>query len=47
VFFWVFRPLLADIQVGGIAPFANLSDPTRGGRDRLFIVPVDRAKGLF
>jgi sodium-dependent dicarboxylate transporter 2/3/5 len=49
VFLWVFRPLLADVAVGGIAPFANLSDAgiAVAAAIALFIVPVDRAKGIF
>jgi solute carrier family 13 (sodium-dependent dicarboxylate transporter), member 2/3/5 len=49
VFFWVFRPLLADIEVGGIAPLRNLSDPVIAvaAAIALFIFPVDREKGIF
>jgi len=49
VFFWVFRPLLADIEVGGIAPLANLSDAVIAvaAAIALFIIPVDRKRGLF
>jgi len=49
VFFWVFRPLLADVAIGGVKPFANLSDAVIAvaAAIALFIVPVDRAKGIF
>jgi sodium-dependent dicarboxylate transporter 2/3/5 len=49
VFFWVFRPLLGDIEIGGVAPLANLSDPVIAvaAAIALFIVPVDREKGVF
>ena len=49
VFFWVFRPLLADLELGGVQPLANLSDSVIAvaAAIALFIVPVDRAKGLF
>ena len=47
VFFWVFRPLLAGIEVGGVAPLANLSDAVIAvaAAIALFIIPVDRAQG--
>ena len=49
VFCWIFRPLLADVEVGGVAPLANLSDAAIAvaAAIALFIVPVDRAKGIF
>lgn len=49
VFFWVFRPLLAGIKVGGIAPLANLSDAVIAvaAAIALFIIPVDRERRLF
>ena len=49
VFLWVFRPLLAGIRVGGIAPLANLSDAVIaiGAAIALFIIPVDRERRLF
>jgi sodium-dependent dicarboxylate transporter 2/3/5 len=49
VCFWVFRPLLQDVELGGHQPFANLSDSVIAvaAAIALFIVPVDRAKGIF
>lgn len=49
VFFWIFRALLVDIAIGGVKPFANLSDTVIAvaAAIALFIVPVDRAKGIF
>jgi sodium-dependent dicarboxylate transporter 2/3/5 len=49
VFCWIFRPLLAGIEVAGVAPLANLSDAVIAvaAAIALFIVPVDRAKGIF
>jgi sodium-dependent dicarboxylate transporter 2/3/5 len=49
VFLWVFRPLLAGIKVGGIAPLANLSDAVIAvaAAIALFIIPVDRERRLF
>jgi sodium-dependent dicarboxylate transporter 2/3/5 len=47
VFGWVFRPLLVDVHVGGVAPLAQLSDAgvAIAAALALFIIPVDRAKG--
>ena len=49
IFCWIFRPLLADIRIGGVAPLANLSDPVIAvaAAIALFLVPVDRARGIF
>jgi solute carrier family 13 (sodium-dependent dicarboxylate transporter), member 2/3/5 len=49
VFCWVFRPLLADLHVAGVAPLAHLSDTgiAVAAAIALFILPVDRAKGIF
>jgi len=48
-FLWVFRPLLAQIEVGGIAPLARLSDTgiAVGAAIALFLFPLDRPKRLF
>jgi sodium-dependent dicarboxylate transporter 2/3/5 len=47
-FCWVFRPVLADIAVAGVAPFAYLSDAgiAVAAAIALFVIPVDRAKGV-
>ncbi|HYQ98581.1 MAG TPA: DASS family sodium-coupled anion symporter [Casimicrobiaceae bacterium] len=44
---WIFRPLLADIAIGGAKPLAQLSDAGVAilAALALFIIPVDRAKG--
>ena len=49
VFCWIFRPLLSDIDVAGITPLARLSDPVIAvaAAIALFVLPVDRAKGIF
>jgi sodium-dependent dicarboxylate transporter 2/3/5 len=49
VFCWIFRPLLADIEVAGIAPLANLSDAgiAVAAAIALFVLPVDRARGVY
>ncbi len=49
VFFWVFRPLLAGIAIGGVKPLTGLSDTVIavGAALALFLFPVDRAKGVF
>jgi len=49
VFAWVFRPLLAEVTVAGMRPFAALSDAgiAVGAALALFLLPVDREKGLF
>lgn len=49
VFCWVFRPLLADITVAGVAPLANLSDAVIAvaAAIALFVIPVDRARGVY
>lgn len=49
VFCWVFRPLLAGLELGGMRPFENLSDPVIAvaAAIALFLVPVDYAKGIF
>jgi sodium-dependent dicarboxylate transporter 2/3/5 len=48
VFFWVFRPVLADVSVAGVAPFAKFSDAGIAvmAAIALFLIPVDRAKGV-
>ena len=49
VFCWIFRPLLADVRVAGFAPLANLSDAVIAvaAALALFLVPIDRARGIF
>jgi sodium-dependent dicarboxylate transporter 2/3/5 len=49
VLLWIFRPLLAGIEVAGMRPLAALSDAgiAVGAAMALFLFPVDRAKGLF
>ncbi|MCX7893008.1 MAG: DASS family sodium-coupled anion symporter [Burkholderiales bacterium] len=49
VFLWMFRPLVAAIEVGGVAPFARLSDTgiAVGAAIALFLFPLDRKKGVF
>jgi sodium-dependent dicarboxylate transporter 2/3/5 len=46
---WVFRPLLGDLEIGGTKPLASLTDSmiAVGAAIALFVVPVDRAKGIF
>lgn len=46
---WVSRPLLQDVALGGVRPFAGLSDPVIAvaAAMTLFIVPVDRARGVY
>lgn len=48
VLLWVARPLLATLEVGGVAPLAGLSDAgiAIAAAIALFLVPVDRARGL-
>jgi sodium-dependent dicarboxylate transporter 2/3/5 len=47
VFFWVFRPLLSDLSIAGVAPFAKFSDAGIAvmAAVALFLIPGDRAKG--
>ena len=46
---WVFRPLLAGIEIAGTRPLGALSDTgiAVGAALALFLFPVDRARGLF
>jgi sodium-dependent dicarboxylate transporter 2/3/5 len=46
---WVFRPLVAGIELAGMRPLAGLSDAgiAVGAALALFLFPVDREKGLF
>jgi sodium-dependent dicarboxylate transporter 2/3/5 len=48
VVFWVFRPLIAAVETGGVRPFAHLSDAliAVAAAIALFLLPVDRAKGV-
>jgi sodium-dependent dicarboxylate transporter 2/3/5 len=48
VFFWMFRPLLAGLAIGGVTPFAKLSDAGIAvtAAMALFLIPVDRANGV-
>ena len=43
---WIFRPLLGDIDVGGVRPFARLSDAgvAMAAALALFMIPVDRER---
>lgn len=47
-FLWVTRPLLSGLSAGGIAPLAGLTDAgiAIAAAIALFLVPVDRARGL-
>jgi len=49
VFCWVFRPLLGGIELSGVAPLAQLSDAgiAVAAAIALFVIPVDRAKGIY
>jgi sodium-dependent dicarboxylate transporter 2/3/5 len=49
VFLWMFRPFVAGIEIGGVAPLAKLSDTgvAVGAAIALFLFPLDRRKGLF
>jgi solute carrier family 13 (sodium-dependent dicarboxylate transporter), member 2/3/5 len=49
VLLWLFRPMLADIDIGGVHPLAGLSDAgiAVGAAIALFVFPIDRAKGTF
>jgi sodium-dependent dicarboxylate transporter 2/3/5 len=49
IFLWVFRPLLAGIHIGGVAPLANLSDAVIAvaAAIAMFIIPVDLKRGVF
>ncbi len=44
---WVFRPLLAGLEIAGLKPFAKLSDAgvAMAAALSLFMIPVDRARG--
>lgn len=46
---WVFRPLLAGLSVAGVFPFKALSDAGVAviAAIALFLIPVDRAKGVY
>jgi sodium-dependent dicarboxylate transporter 2/3/5 len=48
VFLWTCRPLLSGLAIGGVAPFAKLSDAgiAVAAAIALFLVPVDRANGV-
>ncbi len=47
-FLWIFSPLLKPIAIGGVKPLAGLSDAVIAmlGAMALFLIPVDRAKGV-
>jgi solute carrier family 13 (sodium-dependent dicarboxylate transporter), member 2/3/5 len=47
ILLWVFRPLLAEWSIAGVAPFAKLGDAgiAVAAAIALFLIPVDRAKG--
>jgi len=47
-FLWIFSPLLKPLVVAGIKPLAGLSDSVIAmlGAMALFLIPVDRAKGV-
>jgi len=47
-FLWIFSPLLKPIAIGGVKPLAGLSDSVIAmlGAMALFLIPVDRAKGV-
>ncbi|MEG1833929.1 MAG: DASS family sodium-coupled anion symporter [Burkholderiaceae bacterium] len=49
VFLWVFRPLLGQIEVGGVLPLKHLSDAVIavGAAIALFIIPVNHKHGVF
>jgi sodium-dependent dicarboxylate transporter 2/3/5 len=49
VLLWIFRPLLADIELGDVRPLRALSDAgiAVGAALALFLFPVDREKGIF
>lgn len=49
VFFWMFRPFLTGLSIAGVAPFARLSDAGTAvtAAIALFLIPVDRAKGIY
>ena len=44
---WVFRPLIADLAIGGVRPLAKLSDAgvAMAAALVLFTIPVDRERG--
>src|SRR5512137_1999411 len=46
---WMTSPLLADLQIGGVAPLAHLSDAgiAVAAAIALFLIPVDRARGEY
>ncbi len=48
-FLWTFRPLLAQIDIGGVAPLKHLSDTgiAVGAAIALFLFPLDRKRRLF
>jgi sodium-dependent dicarboxylate transporter 2/3/5 len=47
-FLWIFSPLLKPAMIAGIKPFAGLSDAVIAmlAAMALFLIPVDRAKGI-
>jgi len=49
VAFWIFRPLLIDVAVGGVRPLAKLSDAgiAMAAALALFMIPVDRRSGAM
>jgi sodium-dependent dicarboxylate transporter 2/3/5 len=49
VFLWIFRPLLAGIEIAGVTPLKALSDPVIAvtAAIMLFLLPVDRDKRLY
>ena len=49
VFFWVFRGVLAKVEIAGGMPFAALSDAGIAvtAAIALFLIPVDRARKLY
>lgn len=48
VVLWVTRPLLAALNIGGVTPFAGLSDAGVAvlAAIALFVIPVDRKQGI-
>jgi sodium-dependent dicarboxylate transporter 2/3/5 len=46
---WIFRPFLADLEIGGVSPFAGLSDSAVAilAAISLFVIPVDVAQRRF
>ncbi len=48
-FFWIFRPLLVDLEVAGARPFSGLSDAgiAMTAALALFVIPVDPRERVF